>query len=113
MELRWRIYADQGQWAICVDIARTMTLQYRGDVRGWLCLADSIRNVAGGTLQMAYDILSSAARRIAEPILLLTLARYAAQLGRFADTQEWLAKADAAGGILVPDRQERGTPSPV
>lgn len=99
LELRWSIHADQEQWSKCVDVARQMTLQHPDDGLGWLCLADSIRHVPGGTVQMSYEILTSAVRRVHEPILFLMLARYSTQLGRFEETRQWESKAREAGGL--------------
>ena len=99
LELRWSIHADQGEWTKCVDIARTMTLIHPDEPLGWLCLADSIRNVPGGTAQMSYDILSSAVRRIQAPILYSALARYCTQLGRFEEKRRWEAKTREAEGF--------------
>jgi len=101
LELRWALYAGQDQWPTCVDIARRLTLQRPDDAHGWLCLADSVRNVPGGTLQMSYDILVSAARQIRDPILLLTLGRYSAQLGRVEEMREWIDKAHEEGDASI------------
>lgn len=107
LELRWALHADQGHWARCVDIARILTLRYPDDPHGWICLADSIRNVPGGTLHMSYEVLFSATRRHCDPILLLTLARYSAQLGKTEEMHEWITKAQKAGSPLALNHDVR------
>lgn len=108
LELRWAICADQEDWANCVDIARTRTLQRPDEPDGWIWLAASVRNVEGGTLEMSYEILSLSAERIRHPSLFSALAHCACQLGRIEEMQRWERKAHRAGNLFAEAVGSRG-----
>jgi len=106
LELRWRICAKRNQWGDCIDLARSMTLQDPDYASGWVHLAESVEKVAGGTVQMAYDILLRAARDIHEPVLLLELVRCSARLGNNREAQQWINEARQRGDLAQSHRDE-------
>jgi tetratricopeptide (TPR) repeat protein len=94
MEIRWHICANESKWGACLDIARAITLEEPKRASGWTHLAHSARQAAGGSVQMAYDILLSALNKVSdEPTIFYDLARYACQLGQLEEAHQWFEKA--------------------
>ena len=97
LEVRWQICARARKWETCLDIARAIVEIDPNRASGWIGWAYAIRQVTGGGLQAAFDILLSVAEKFpAEPMIPFGLACYAGQMGRLEEASRWLRKAFAA-----------------
>jgi predicted Zn-dependent protease len=96
--IRWLIYAKELKWDACKNIARAITTQAPARVAGWLHYAYSTRRATGGSVQAAFDILSSVADKFPEePTVLYNLACYQCQLGNLPEAWNLLEKAFDTG----------------
>jgi len=97
LEVRWQLYARARKWEACLNIARAIVEIDPNRPSGWIGWAYAMRQVAGGGLQAAFDILLSVAEKFpAEPMIPFGLACYAGQMGRLEEASDWLRKAFAA-----------------
>jgi hypothetical protein len=106
LEIRWQIYAKEKKWAVCADIARTITEIAPSRLNGWVHLAYSLRRVEGfGSslrrvesfgLQAAFQTLEPMTQKFPlEWIIPYNLACYTAQMRRLDEAHGWLKKAFA------------------
>jgi tetratricopeptide (TPR) repeat protein len=94
LELRWQIYAKDGKWETCVDIARALTKLAPALPHGWLHLAYSLRRAKDGGLLAARDALSHIADKFPQaPTVPYNLACYDCQLGNLKEARRWLERA--------------------
>jgi len=98
LDLRWQIYAKEGKWEECVEIARALM---RGDPErpsGWIHHSVSL-HVLHRT-EEAYSHLSTVVDKFSGIWTIpYNLACYCAQLGRCDEAKEWFKKA-----ILIDDK---------
>ena len=96
LELRWQIYAKDGQWEPCVDIARALTKLAPARPYGWLHLAYSLHELK--RTKEAGDVLIPIVDKFPkEDLMRYNLACYACQLGNLKEAGQWLEKAFAIG----------------
>jgi len=93
LQSRWNILSSQGSWEQCECVAVDMIAEDGDESYGWLYLAEAVKHAPGGTLQMAYGILRSAAAKSHNALLFFALAQYAIELGNEADARKWLVRA--------------------
>ena len=94
LELRWQIYAKEKKWEACVDIARAITKLVPSESKAWIHLAYSTRQVNGGGLEAAIEVLLPGVKNIPKnPLICFYLACYAAQLNRLVESKNWWDKA--------------------
>jgi tetratricopeptide (TPR) repeat protein len=94
LDLRWLIYSKELKWNACREIARAITTQLPNNVVGWLHYAYATRRATDGSIEAAFEILSSVADKFAEhPTVAYNLACYQCQIGNLPEAWNWLEKA--------------------
>jgi predicted Zn-dependent protease len=97
LELRCHIYAAARRWENCIVVADALTDQLPDRPTGWLLLAAAEHGL-GATVD-AYETLCSVSGQFAElPDVTYELARYAAVLGDWLASEDWLSRALDVGG---------------
>jgi predicted Zn-dependent protease len=98
LEVKFQIFAKNGEWDVCRDIAQVITKQDPGSAGGWLHLAYATRRATGGNEQAAFDVLYPVAEKFPEePTIPYNLACYTCQLGQLPEARNWLKRAFAIG----------------
>ena len=94
LEVVWQIHARVKNWEACLEIALAIVEIDPDRPSGWISRAYSLRQVATGGLQAAFDSLLPVAEKFpAEPMIPFGLACYACQMGRLEEGRFWLRKA--------------------
>jgi tetratricopeptide (TPR) repeat protein len=92
LELRWQIYAKDGQWEPCVDIARALTKLAPARPHGWIHLAYSLHELK--RTKEAWDVLIPVVDKFPKEYLMrYNLACYACQLENLEEAWRWLEQA--------------------
>jgi len=94
LKIRWQIYAKEERWEACVDIAKALTKLVPSESKAWIHLAYSTRQVKGGGLEAAIEVLLPGVENSPKnPLFCFYLACYTAQLNRLVESTKWWDKA--------------------
>jgi hypothetical protein len=99
LERRWAIAEHEQDWTAGLAIAREHVQAAPKSIAGWIHQAYSVRRVAGGGLQAAWDALFPAMEQFPEDCLVpYNLACYACQLQQPDKARILLKRAMSLGG---------------
>jgi uncharacterized protein HemY len=94
LDLRWRVYLQGGMWNHAFTAANLLCHSGDGGAEVFIARSHSARQMKGGSLREAYDLLLEAADKFAdEPAIPYAIACHACQLGRLAESHGWWSRA--------------------
>ena len=94
LEVRWAIYAGEGQWGAALVAARKLLSHASDRANGWLHHAYALRRAPSGGLEKAWEALKPAAEKFpTEPIIAYNLSCYACQMHQLDEASRWLKRA--------------------
>ena len=93
LEIRWRILCKEECWRACVDIAKALTQLTPSEPTAWIHLAYSTKQVVGGGLEAAVEVLKPGVEHFpGNPLFCFYLAIYTIQLDRLVESTIWWDK---------------------
>jgi predicted Zn-dependent protease len=99
LEVRWAVLAQEQDWPQALEVARALLTIAPNQAYGWVHQAYSLRRLADGGLQAAWDALFPAMEKFPKnPIIPYNLACYACQMQQPDKARVLITRAMAIGG---------------